>query len=199
LTYIFTPEHHPRYEKILPFHHHRHTECRIGLGLFFAFGPKTVMIQPPVTKTVLANYSPFIESHAAYESAGAPDMVKAANSAKQAVVFIESLESSGNFFASHTTGGSTGSGVIISQDGYIATNHHVIADGNQINVLMEDGREFEAKVIGSDPSTDLALLKVDTKSLPYLTFGNSDSLMIGEWVLAIGNPFRCIPQLQPVS
>jgi len=161
-----------------------------ALGIFYVFGPKPVIMQPPVTKTLLTNYSPIVDHHSTYESAEAPDLVKAANSSKQAVVFIEALETSGNFFATHTTGGSTGSGVIISQDGYIATNHHVIADGNQINVLMEDGREFEAKLIGSDPSTDLALLKVDTKSLPYLTFGNSDSLMIGEWVLAIGNPFR---------
>jgi len=161
-----------------------------ALGLFFVFGPKPAMIQQPATKTILTNYSPFVEYPPNMGSAGAPDMVKAANSSKQAVVYIEALESSGNFFATHTTGGSTGSGVIISPDGYIATNHHVIADGNQINVLMEDGREFEAKLIGSDPSTDLALLKVENKSLPFLTFGNSDSLMIGEWVLAIGNPFR---------
>ncbi|HXR82307.1 MAG TPA: trypsin-like peptidase domain-containing protein, partial [Saprospiraceae bacterium] len=161
-----------------------------ALGLFFVFGPKPTMIQQPATKTILTNYSPFVEYPPNMGSAGAPDMVKAANSSKQAVVYIEALESSGNFFATHTTGGSTGSGVIISPDGYIATNHHVIADGNQINVLMEDGREFEAKLIGSDPSTDLALLKVENKSLPFLTFGNSDSLMIGEWVLAIGNPFR---------
>jgi Do/DeqQ family serine protease len=161
-----------------------------ALGLFYVIGPKTVIVQPPVTKTILTNYSPFVEYPTTIGSAEAPDMVKASYSAKQAVVFIESLQSSGNFFANHTAGGSTGSGVIISPDGYIATNHHVIADGNQINVLMEDGREFEAKLVGSDPSTDLALLKVETKPLPFLTFGNSDSLLIGEWVLAIGNPFR---------
>jgi serine protease Do len=161
----------------------------LALGLFLLIGKQPVIVQPATTNTVLTNYSPF-EYHPTVGSAAAPDMVKAANTSKQAVVYIESLVKEGSFFTSHTTGGSTGSGVIISPDGYIATNHHVIEDGNQINVLLEDGREFEAKVIGSDPSTDLALLKIDAKELPYLTFGNSDSLMIGEWVLAIGNPFR---------
>jgi serine protease Do len=117
-------------------------------------------------------------------------MVKAANTSKHAVVYIESTEKTGNFFSNSYGGGSTGSGVIISPDGYIATNHHVIADGSDIHVLLEDGREFDAKIIGSDPSTDLALLKVDGDALPFITFGDSDSLMIGEWVLAIGNPFR---------
>jgi S1-C subfamily serine protease len=161
----------------------------LALGLFMLFEKQPVIIQPAATRTILANYSPF-ENHPTIGSAPAPDMVKASNTSKQAVVYIESTEKTGNFFSNTYVGGSTGSGVIISPDGYIATNHHVIEDGNDINVLMEDGREFHAKMIGSDPSTDLALLKVDGTALPYLTFGDSDSLMIGEWVLAIGNPFR---------
>ncbi len=148
-----------------------------------------VVIQPEATRTILTNYSPF-EFRPTAGSAPAPDMVKASNSSKQAVVYIESMQKSGSFFSNTYSGGSTGSGVIISPDGYIATNHHVIEDGSEIKVLLEDGREFDAKLIGSDPSTDLALIKVNGTSLPYLGFGDSDSLMIGEWVLAIGNPFR---------
>jgi serine protease Do len=107
------------------------------------------------------------------------------------VVYIESSSAvAGSYFGRRNTEASTGSGVIISENGYIATNHHVIEGGTEYSVLMDDGREYEAKLIGSDPSTDLALLKVDEKGLPHLTFGDSDSLMVGEWVLAIGNPFR---------
>ena len=161
----------------------------LAFGLFMIFGSQRVIIEPATTRTVLTNYSPF-EYHPTTGSAVAPDMVKASNLSKQAVVYIESSEKAGNFFASSYPAGSTGSGVIISPDGYIATNHHVVEDGHEIKVLLEDGREFDAKLLGSDPSTDLALLKVDAQSLPYLTFGDSDSLMVGEWVLAIGNPFR---------
>src|SRR5690606_18794883 len=74
-------------------------------------------------------------------------------------------------------------------DGYIVTNHHVVEDGNFILVNFSDKRELKAKVIGTDPSTDMALIKVEGENLPFLEFGNSDSLNIGEWVLAVGNPF----------
>lgn len=83
-----------------------------------------------------------------------------------------------------------GSGVIISPDGYIITNNHVIQNSQKIIVTLEDKREFEARLIGTDPNTDLAIIKIDTKELPYLTFGDSDNLRIGEWVLAVGNPFN---------
>lgn len=82
-----------------------------------------------------------------------------------------------------------GSGFITSPDGFIVTNNHVIKDASEITVVLNDGREFQATVKGSDPSTDLAVLKIDAKDLPYLNFGDSDSLKIGEWVVAIGNPF----------
>ncbi len=82
-----------------------------------------------------------------------------------------------------------GSGVIISADGYIVTNNHVIDNSDKVFVTLNDKREFEAKVIGSDPSTDLALIKVDADDLLYIPYGNSDELMVGEWVLAVGNPF----------
>ena len=84
---------------------------------------------------------------------------------------------------------SSGSGVIISDDGYIVTNYHVIEDANSIEVVMNNNQRFFAKVIGSDPSTDLALLKVKAKNLPFVQYGDSDGVTPGEWVLAIGNPF----------
>lgn len=83
----------------------------------------------------------------------------------------------------------TGSGVIIADNGYIATNYHVIENADEITVVLEDKRSFKAKVIGTDPSTDLALLKIEAQALPIIRYGNSDQLHIGEWVLAVGNPF----------
>ncbi len=82
-----------------------------------------------------------------------------------------------------------GSGFFISSDGHIVTNYHVIKDAKQISVILNDGREFPASVVGSDPRTDLSVLKVEGDNFPILEFGDSDSLRIGEWVAAIGNPF----------
>lgn len=82
-----------------------------------------------------------------------------------------------------------GSGVIISPDGYIVTNNHVVDNSDKVFVTLNDKREYEAKVIGTDPSTDLALIKIDEDKLFYIPYGNSDELMVGEWVLAVGNPF----------
>src|SRR5688572_746039 len=82
-----------------------------------------------------------------------------------------------------------GSGVIISEDGYIVTNDHVVSDADEIEVTLYNKRTYKAKLIGTDPSTDLALIKVDVTGLPVIPFGNSDSARIGEWVLAVGNPF----------
>jgi serine protease Do len=84
----------------------------------------------------------------------------------------------------------SGSGVIISDDGYIVTNNHVVADASEVEVTMDDKRTYQAKVIGADPSTDLALLKIDEKGLPFANYGNSDNVKVGEWVLAVGNPFN---------
>jgi Do/DeqQ family serine protease len=83
-----------------------------------------------------------------------------------------------------------GSGVIISSDGYIITNNHVIEGANEVEVTLNDNRTFPAVVIGRDPSTDIAVLKIDSKGLPWVEYGNSDDLRLGEWVLAIGNPFN---------
>lgn len=83
-----------------------------------------------------------------------------------------------------------GSGVVISKDGYIVTNNHVIDNSDEITVTLNDKREFKARLIGADASTDLALLKIEGDNFPTLPIGNSDELKIGEWVLAVGNPFN---------
>lgn len=85
---------------------------------------------------------------------------------------------------------SSGSGVIISTDGYIVTNNHVVDGADELTVTLNDNREFSARIIGTDKTTDLALIKVDAKDLPAITIGSSDKLKVGEWVLAVGNPFN---------
>ncbi len=84
----------------------------------------------------------------------------------------------------------SGSGVLITDDGYIATNNHVIDGAGKIEVVLNDKRSYDAELIGRDPETDLALLKIEEKGLDFLGFGNSDELKIGEWVVAVGNPFN---------
>lgn len=84
----------------------------------------------------------------------------------------------------------SGSGVIISQDGYIVTNNHVVDGSKEIEVVLNDKRSYRAEVVGADPNTDIALLKIEAKDLPVIIFGNSDDLKVGEWVLAVGNPFN---------
>lgn len=87
-------------------------------------------------------------------------------------------------------GSGSGSGVIVSEDGYIVTNNHVIDNASEIEIILNDNSKYTAKIIGTDPSTDIAVLKIDAKDLPAMSFGNSDDLRIGEWVLAVGNPFN---------
>lgn len=136
-----------------------------------------------------------------------PDFTEAAANTVHAVVHIKTeyqRKSSvydyffdfNDFFGNRSPrGGSapivaTGSGVIISPDGYIVTNNHVVTESNKVEVTLNDKRTYEAEIIGLDPSTDLALLKIDAKDLPYTVYGNSDHLKVGEWVLAVGNPFN---------
>ena len=85
---------------------------------------------------------------------------------------------------------SAGSGVIVSSDGYIVTNNHVIDNAEEVKVSLHNGKEFTAKVVGTDPSTDLALVKIEETNLPAATFANSDQVRVGDWVLAVGNPFN---------
>jgi Do/DeqQ family serine protease len=85
---------------------------------------------------------------------------------------------------------SSGSGVLISDDGYIVTNNHVIDNAEKISITLNNKKTYEAEVIGADPNTDLALLKIDDSHLPYINYGNSNNIKVGEWVLAIGNPYN---------
>lgn len=131
-----------------------------------------------------------------------PDLTFAAESTVNAVVHIMTKTtmggwSSGNaildFFGYRQepqVAQGFGSGVILSEDGNIVTNNHVIEGAEEIKVILNDKREFNAKLIGTDPTSDVALLKIDAKNLPFLKYGDSNSLKLGEWVLAIGNPFN---------
>ena len=83
-----------------------------------------------------------------------------------------------------------GSGVILTSDGYIVTNNHVIEGSEEVEVILNDKRSFDAEIIGTDPNTDLAVLKIRENNLPILRFGDSDALRLGEWVLAVGNPYN---------
>ncbi len=124
-------------------------------------------------------------------SSAPTDFISAAEKVTLGVVNIRAVESASySWWGSGSYGASSGSGVIISPDGYIVTNNHVIEDGSKYEVSLNDHREYEAKLIATDPSTDLALLKIKADNLPFLIFGNSDSLRVGEWVLAVGNPFN---------
>ncbi|MBT3382260.1 MAG: Do family serine endopeptidase [Prolixibacteraceae bacterium] len=135
-----------------------------------------------------------------------PDLTFAAENSIHAVVHIATQSvrgggwSSGNPFFDEFFGlrrnqqpqlaQGFGSGVILSDDGLIVTNNHVIENAQNILVILNDKREFEARLVGSDPSTDIALLKIEAENMPYLTYGNPDELRLGEWVLAVGNPFN---------
>jgi Do/DeqQ family serine protease len=96
-----------------------------------------------------------------------------------------------DFFGRRGPVASSGSGVILTEDGYIVTNNHVVKDADVIEVITNNQKQsYKAKVVGTDPSTDLALLKIEGTNLPHLTLGNSDNVEIGEWVIAVGNPFN---------
>jgi Do/DeqQ family serine protease len=130
-------------------------------------------------------------SNSSFYSSAPTNFTDAAEIATPAVVNIRALlETGGSIWSGGSLTGSSGSGVIMSPDGYIVTNHHVVERSTDIKVTLADKREYKAKLVGSDPSTDIALLKIEEVELPFLVFGNSDSLRIGEWVLAVGNPFN---------
>ncbi len=127
----------------------------------------------------------------AFHSAAPTNFIESAEVATPAVVNIRALvENDGSFWKTGSMTGSSGSGVILSPDGYVVTNHHVVEKSGDIKVTLADKREYKAKVVGSDPSTDIALLKIEESDLPFIVFGNSDSVRVGEWVLAVGNPFN---------
>ena len=150
--------------------------------------------------------------------AGLVDLTSAAETAVGSVVYIKVTQTGrtqrvqvqdpfsdffGDFFGFGGRGGqpqqrefkqpdrhAAGSGVIISADGYIVTNNHVVGEADEIEVKLNDNREFKGRIIGCDGTTDLALIKIDAKDLPAIKIGNSDDLKLGQWVLAVGNPFN---------
>lgn len=144
-----------------------------------------------------ASYSP-----SSVEAAEKTDFTEIAEKSIHAVVHVKNLSMTSSrsnplleFFYGPSSGSErqivgSGSGVIISSDGYIITNNHVIQGANQLEVTLNNKESYEAQVVGVDESTDIALLKIDKDDLPYLPFGDSDHLNVGEWVLAVGNPFN---------
>lgn len=139
------------------------------------------------------------------DEGGRIDLRTAAKKAVPGVVHVKTMqmgrEYTNNPFLNYFFGGNLhgrdvpmttgyGSGVIISENGYIITNNHVIKDADKIIVVTNDKKEYEAKLIGQDPNTDIALLKVEGSGLPYVEYGNSDEVVLGEWVLAVGNPYN---------
>lgn len=159
--------------------------------------------------------TPALGAHfAAYEAGQYPDLTYAAENAVKAVVNIEAIQqvevprrgqfgydpfleffgfpqerSRGNGEPQYREQRAGGSGVIISSDGYVVTNNHVVDGATKLRVKLNDGRAFDATLVGKDSATDVALLKIDATELPTLAFGSSDALRLGEWVLAIGSPF----------
>ena len=152
------------------------------------------------TVLVARDEAPAFRTAVAYDSERS-NFVEAAEKTVNAVVHVKnvSLERSPqslfDFFYGYESFQQpqigTGSGVIISPDGYIVTNHHVIDEAQSLEVTLNNNQTFKAQVIGSDASSDIALLKIEAnRELPYLAFGDSDRSAIGEWVLAVGNPFN---------
>jgi len=176
------------------------------VGGFVALWAYTRYFEDPKVLTVLQDQSMQYASLPTSETGQLPDLTFAAENSVHAVVHIKVTQRGGsygsnNIFDFFFGDGNphsqqmpirqgAGSGVIISPDGFIVTNNHVIDDADEISIVLNDKREFKAKMIGTDPSTDVALIKIDASGLPTLKFSNSDNLKLGEWVLAVGNPFN---------
>ncbi len=177
-------------------------------GASFALINKAIESKETQSVSMVNERLPLVQAN--YEPRSAvigPDFVDAANLTVHAVVHISAelkqknkvyndfFDMFNDFFNNpqyryNTPAIATGSGVIISPDGYIVTNNHVVQEASKLEITLNDRRSFKAKVIGTDPTTDLALIKIDTDNLPSLVFGNSDNVKVGEWVLAVGNPFN---------
>lgn len=165
---------------------------RMMAGVFFLIFSTEIMLAEPMMKPVPGDPVDF--TMAADKSVPAVVHIKTSFTRKNAYYddFFAPFYDFFNVqpFSQQYPINATGSGVIVSDDGYIVTNNHVVQDAEQISVTLNDKREFVATVVGLDPTTDLALIKIDEKNLPFLVFGNSDQVKIGEWVLAVGNPFN---------
>ena len=143
--------------------------------------------QEQVMKTVSSEYEETVPLNL--------DFTTISSKATKSVVYIQSTYDSKSMTQGsyRYQGGpviTSGSGVIISDDGYIVTNNHVVAEAIEIDIILDDNRSYEAKVIGTDPTTDLALIKIDERNLDFLPYGNSNDIVVGQWVLAVGNPFN---------
>jgi serine protease Do len=181
-----------------------------AIGGVFSLGAFLVISHNRFARDVFEEQQTPVQ-YASYANGGGstgPDFVVAAQKSVHAVVHIKTeyqqknnyyddffgIDPFFNFFRNDPGGRyplvAAGSGVIISENGYIITNNHVVQNADVIEVTLNDKRTYEAKVVGNDPLTDLALIKVDAKGLPFLQYGNSDAVQVGEWVLAVGNPFN---------
>ena len=151
-------------------------------------------------EVMLENFKKTRNNDLTYLNTQTPDFVEIAKKSINTVVHVKSASSNSSDFsiedflfgrAQKRPQMGSGSGVIISSDGYIITNHHVIETAEDIQITTNDNQSYEAKIIGSDEQNDIALLKIESsEELPYAVFGDSDSTQIGEWVLAVGNPFN---------
>ncbi len=175
----------------------------ISLGGFALIQKKSVNPQGVPQQTTPVQLTSLSGSGSAISN---PDFTVAASMTIHAVVHVKTEYARknnmyDNFFNFHDFFGDNqfnnqgplqgaGSGVIISPDGYIVTNNHVVQDASKIEIVLNDKRSYEGTIVGTDPSTDLAVIKIKEGNLPFLTYGNSDEVQIGEWVLAVGNPFN---------
>ena len=151
-------------------------------------------------QVMLENFKKTRNNDLTFLNTQTPDFVEIAKKSINTVVHVKSASSNSSDFsiedflfgrAQKRPQMGSGSGVIISSDGYIITNHHVIETAEDIQITTNDNQSYEAKIIGSDEQNDIALLKIESsEELPYAVFGDSDSTQIGEWVLAVGNPFN---------
>ncbi|MGB5417821.1 trypsin-like peptidase domain-containing protein [Algibacter sp.] len=176
-----------------------------ALGGIFTLGAYKLFIEKekPVlvaSETTNATFLPTNNMNTLFKAEDAIDFTVAAENTVNAVVHVKNVTlSSGQFTMQDLFSGrsseraqmGTGSGVIINADGYIITNNHVIKNAHELSVTLNNNKTYVAEVIGADPKTDIALLKIDAdEQLPYVTFADSDNVKIGEWVLAVGNPFN---------
>lgn len=157
--------------------------------------PSEIILKDGNGTSRFANYNDMMLSgnmQRNFVSSAPTNFIAAAENITPSVVNIKALVGDSGFFGSDNAAieASSGSGVIITGDGYIVTNSHVVENAKDIQVTLDDKREFSAKLVGSDPMTDLAVLKIEARNLPLAHFGNSDSIRVGEWVLAVGNPFN---------
>jgi serine protease Do len=178
----------------------------VVVGAFIAVWAYSTFFDQPNVVTIKEEAALKYAAISSDGQATQPDLTFAAEKALYTVVHISAQsirgggQSSGNPFFDELFGNREqqqprmaqgfGSGVILSDDGFIVTNNHVIDGAQNIKVILNDKREFEARLVGTDPSTDIAILKIEAEDLPFITFGDSDALRIGEWVLAVGNPFN---------